>query len=100
MTAFKNLSVSVNWCPVVLPLHLGVDHSHDNQPSYCIVLPWLQAQCQEVRKRKELELQILTEAIRLWEGEDIKTLGSVLYMSQAMVQNHGCEVRQHKDLNS
>lgn len=59
---------------------------------------WLQAQCQEVRKRKELELQILTEAIRLWEGEDIKTLGSVLYMSQAMVQNHGCEVRQHKDL--
>jgi len=28
MTAFKNLSVSVN-----LPLQLGVDHSHDNQPS-------------------------------------------------------------------
>uniref|UniRef100_A0A672SFM1 Rho guanine nucleotide exchange factor 7-like n=1 Tax=Sinocyclocheilus grahami TaxID=75366 RepID=A0A672SFM1_SINGR len=49
----------------------------------------LSAQCQEVRKRKELELQILTETIRLWEGEDIKTLGSVLYMSQALVQNHG-----------
>lgn len=46
-----------------------------------------------MRKRKELELQILTEMIRLWEGEDIKTLGSVLYMSQAMVQNPGCEVR-------
>lgn len=54
---------------------------------------WLQAQCQEVRKRKELELQILTETIQLWEGEDIKTLGSVIYMSQAMVQNLGCEVR-------
>ncbi|XP_056097049.1 rho guanine nucleotide exchange factor 7a isoform X1 [Rhinichthys klamathensis goyatoka] len=58
----------------------------------------LSAQCQEVRKRKELELQILTEAIRLWEGEDIKTLGSVLYMSQAMVQNHGCEEKHERYL--
>ncbi|KAK0141405.1 Rho guanine nucleotide exchange factor 7 [Merluccius polli] len=51
----------------------------------------LSAQCQEVRKRKELELQILTEAIRLWEGDDIRTLGSVLYMSQAMVHSPGAE---------
>ena len=51
-----------------------------------------QAQCQEVRKRKELELQILTEAIRSWEGEDIKTLGSVLYMSQVLIQCAGSEV--------
>ncbi|XP_058643872.1 rho guanine nucleotide exchange factor 7a isoform X3 [Onychostoma macrolepis] len=58
----------------------------------------LSAQCQEVRKRKELELQILTEAIRLWEGEDIKTLGSVLYMSQAMVQNYGCEDKHERYL--
>uniref|UniRef100_A0A673L187 Rho guanine nucleotide exchange factor 7-like n=1 Tax=Sinocyclocheilus rhinocerous TaxID=307959 RepID=A0A673L187_9TELE len=58
----------------------------------------LSAQCQEVRKRKELELQILTETIRLWEGEDIKTLGSVLYMSQAMVQNHGCEDKHERYL--
>ncbi|XP_077073205.1 rho guanine nucleotide exchange factor 7a isoform X1 [Siphateles boraxobius] len=58
----------------------------------------LSAQCQEVRKRKELELQILNEAIRLWEGEDIKTLGSVLYMSQAMVQNHGCEEKHERYL--
>lgn len=49
-------------------------------------------QCQEVRKRKELELQILTESIRLWEGDDIKTLGSVLYMSQVLVQSPGSEV--------
>lgn len=54
--------------------------------------PPLQAQCQEVRKRKELELQILTESIRLWEGDDIKTLGSVLYMSQVLVQSPGSEV--------
>lgn len=51
-------------------------------------------QCQEVRKRKELELQILTESIRLWEGDDIKTLGSVLYMSQVLVQSPGSEVSQ------
>ncbi|CAL9690021.1 unnamed protein product [Knipowitschia caucasica] len=46
----------------------------------------LSSHCQEVRKRKELELQILTESIRLWEGDDIKTLGSVLFMSQVLVQ--------------
>ncbi|OXB60597.1 hypothetical protein ASZ78_007461 [Callipepla squamata] len=51
----------------------------------------LSAQCQEVRKRKELELQILTEAIRCWEGEDIKTLGNVIYMSQVMIQCAGSE---------
>lgn len=45
-----------------------------------------------MRKRKELELQILTESIRLWEGDDIKTLGSVLYMSQVLVQSPGSEV--------
>lgn len=57
------------------------------------VFPYVcQAQCQEVRKRKELELQILTEAIRCWEGEDIKTLGNVIYMSQVMIQCAGSEV--------
>lgn len=57
-----------------------------------------QAQCQEVRKRKELELQILTEAIRSWEGDDITTLGSVVYMSQVMVQCAGSEVRRARVL--
>nr|KAF6427157.1 Rho guanine nucleotide exchange factor 7 [Rousettus aegyptiacus] len=52
----------------------------------------LSAQCQDVRKRKELELQILTEAIRNWEGDDIKTLGNVIYMSQVMIQCTGSEV--------
>ena len=36
-------------------------------------------------KRKELELQILTGAIRSWEGDNIKTLGSVVYMSQVLI---------------
>lgn len=53
-----------------------------------------QAQCQDVRKRKELELQILTEAIRSWEGDDIKTLGNVIYMSQVLIQCAGSEVLQ------
>nr|XP_008540113.1 PREDICTED: rho guanine nucleotide exchange factor 7 isoform X3 [Equus przewalskii] len=58
----------------------------------------LSAQCQEVRKRKELELQILTEAIRSWEGDDIKTLGNVVYMSQVMIQCAGSEEKNERYL--
>ncbi|XP_058236461.1 rho guanine nucleotide exchange factor 7b isoform X2 [Hemibagrus wyckioides] len=58
----------------------------------------LSAQCQEVRKRKELELQILTEPVRGWEGEGIKTLGNVLYMSQVLMQNHGSEEKNERYL--
>ncbi|XP_069492868.1 rho guanine nucleotide exchange factor 7 isoform X2 [Ambystoma mexicanum] len=58
----------------------------------------LSAHCQEVRKRKELELQILTEAIRCWEGEDIKTLGNVIYMSQVMIQCAGSEEKNERYL--
>uniref|UniRef100_A0A6I8NLJ7 Rho guanine nucleotide exchange factor 7 n=1 Tax=Ornithorhynchus anatinus TaxID=9258 RepID=A0A6I8NLJ7_ORNAN len=58
----------------------------------------LSGQCQEVRKRKELELQILTEAIRCWEGDDIKTLGNVIYMSQVMIQCAGNEEKNERYL--
>lgn len=51
-----------------------------------------QSQCQELRKRKQLELQILSESIQRWEGEDIKTMGNIIYMSQVMVQSGGSEV--------
>uniref|UniRef100_A0A8C4IWD6 Osteoclast-stimulating factor 1 n=1 Tax=Dicentrarchus labrax TaxID=13489 RepID=A0A8C4IWD6_DICLA len=50
------------------------------------------AQCLEVRKKKDLELQILTEPIRNWEGDDIRTLGPVLHMSQATVHTQSCQV--------
>ncbi|XP_005750551.1 rho guanine nucleotide exchange factor 7-like isoform X1 [Pundamilia nyererei] len=50
----------------------------------------LSAQCKEVRKKKELVLQILTEPIRNWEGDDIRTLGPVLHMSQAAVHSQNC----------
>nr|XP_009912400.1 PREDICTED: rho guanine nucleotide exchange factor 6 [Haliaeetus albicilla] len=52
----------------------------------------LVSQCQELRKRKQLELQILSESIQRWEGEDIKTMGNIIYMSQVMVQCGGSEV--------
>ncbi|XP_036315168.1 rho guanine nucleotide exchange factor 7 isoform X8 [Pipistrellus kuhlii] len=58
----------------------------------------LSAQCQDVRKRKELELQILNEAIRSWEGDDIKTLGNVIYMSQVMIQCAGSEEKNERYL--
>ncbi|XP_051761302.1 rho guanine nucleotide exchange factor 7a isoform X1 [Ctenopharyngodon idella] len=82
-----------------LERHMEEGHPDRTEIQKCMTaFKNLSAQCQEVRKRKELELQILTEAIRLWEGEDIKTLGSVLYMSQAMVQNHGCEEKHERYL--
>ncbi|XP_060040190.1 rho guanine nucleotide exchange factor 7 isoform X2 [Erinaceus europaeus] len=58
----------------------------------------LSAQCQEVRKRKELELQILTEAIRSWEGDDIKSLGAVIHMSQVLIQCGGSEEKSERYL--
>uniref|UniRef100_A0A8D3ECU4 Osteoclast-stimulating factor 1 n=1 Tax=Scophthalmus maximus TaxID=52904 RepID=A0A8D3ECU4_SCOMX len=51
----------------------------------------LAAQCLEVRKKKDLELQILTEPIRNWEGDDIRTLGPVQHMSQATVHTQDCQ---------
>ncbi|KAG8144646.1 hypothetical protein E2320_013116, partial [Naja naja] len=58
----------------------------------------LVSQCQEMRKRKQLELQILSETIQGWEGEDIRSMGSVLYMSQAMVQYGGNEEKEERYL--
>ncbi|XP_016110517.1 rho guanine nucleotide exchange factor 7-like isoform X2 [Sinocyclocheilus grahami] len=82
-----------------LERHMEEGHPDRTEIQKCMTaFKNLSAQCQEVRKRKELELQILTETIRLWEGEDIKTLGSVLYMSQALVQNHGCEDKHERYL--
>ncbi|CAH2315142.1 rho guanine nucleotide exchange factor 6 isoform X1 [Pelobates cultripes] len=56
----------------------------------------LVAQCQDTRKRKQLELQILSEPIQSWEGDDIKTLGSVIYMSQVLVQCGASEEKEER----
>lgn len=51
-----------------------------------------QTQCQDLRKRKNLELQILGEPVRGWEGDSMKTLGHVAYMSQVHMQSGTNEV--------
>uniref|UniRef100_A0A8C9Y627 Rho guanine nucleotide exchange factor (GEF) 7a n=1 Tax=Sander lucioperca TaxID=283035 RepID=A0A8C9Y627_SANLU len=82
-------------------LERHMEESHPDRPDIqkCMAsFKNLSAQCQEVRKRKELELQILTESIRLWEGDAIKTLGSVLYMSQVLVQSPGLEEKSERYL--
>lgn len=38
--------------------------------------------CTEVRKRKEMEYEIIHSTIKGWEGEEITLLGDVVYLSQ------------------
>uniref|UniRef100_A0A667X9R8 Rho guanine nucleotide exchange factor (GEF) 7b n=1 Tax=Myripristis murdjan TaxID=586833 RepID=A0A667X9R8_9TELE len=63
-----------------------LDRHMEVSPRLCLC-----SQCQEVRKKKDLELQILTEPIRNWEGDDIKTLGPVLHMAQTIVHTQSCQ---------
>ncbi|XP_059858324.1 rho guanine nucleotide exchange factor 6 isoform X1 [Delphinus delphis] len=79
-------------------------HMEDTHPDHqdilkaIIAFKTLMAQCQDLRKRKQLELQILSEPIQAWEGEDIKTLGNVIFMSQVMVQYGTCEEKEERYL--
>ncbi|XP_040855360.1 rho guanine nucleotide exchange factor 6 isoform X5 [Ochotona curzoniae] len=79
-------------------------HMEDTHPDHqdilkaIIAFKTLMGQCQDLRKRKQLELQILSEPIQAWEGEDIKTLGNVLFMSQVMVQFGMCEEKEERYL--
>ncbi|KPP72703.1 rho guanine nucleotide exchange factor 7-like, partial [Scleropages formosus] len=89
---------NVSWCAAS---NEERSEHHPDRPDIqkCMtVFKSLSAQCQEVRKRKELELQILSESIRCWEGEDIRTLGAVLHMSQVTVHNYGNEERGERYL--
>ncbi|XP_062939147.1 rho guanine nucleotide exchange factor 6 isoform X1 [Cynocephalus volans] len=79
-------------------------HMEDTHPDHqdilkaIIAFKALMGQCQDLRKRKQLELQILSEPIQAWEGEDIKTLGNVIFMSQVMVQYGTCEEKEERYL--
>ncbi|XP_004410534.1 PREDICTED: rho guanine nucleotide exchange factor 6 isoform X1 [Odobenus rosmarus divergens] len=79
-------------------------HMEDTHPDHqdilkaIIAFKTLMGQCQDLRKRKQLELQILSEPIQAWEGESIKTLGNVLFMSQVMVQHGTCEEKEERYL--
>ncbi|KAL4631661.1 rho guanine nucleotide exchange factor 6-like [Arapaima gigas] len=46
----------------------------------------LVTQCHELRKRKTLELQILSEPLRGWEGESMRSLGHVIHTSHVHLQ--------------
>lgn len=88
------LSLSVILWPVFLYHCFTVSIRNDVTEllNACSVFLCPQAQCKEIRKKKELVLQILTEPIRNWEGDDIRTLGPVLHMSQAAVRSQNCQV--------
>ncbi|XP_006924258.2 rho guanine nucleotide exchange factor 6 [Pteropus alecto] len=81
-------------------------HMEDTHPDHqdilkaIIAFKTLMGQCQDLRKRKQLELQILSEPIQAWEGEDIKTLGNVIFMSQVMVQYGTCEEEEMRCLGT
>ncbi|XP_017369632.1 rho guanine nucleotide exchange factor 6 isoform X8 [Cebus imitator] len=79
-------------------------HMEDTHPDHqdilkaIVAFKTLMGQCQDLRKRKQLELQILSEPIQAWEGEDIKNLGNVIFMSQVMVQYGTCEEKEERYL--
>ncbi|XP_046895922.1 rho guanine nucleotide exchange factor 6 isoform X1 [Hypomesus transpacificus] len=54
--------------------------------------------CQDLRRRKNLELQILSEPVRGWEGDSMRTLGSVAYMSQVHMQTGANEDKEERYL--
>ncbi|NXI38184.1 ARHG6 factor, partial [Galbula dea] len=80
-----------------LERHMEEAHSdHEEVVRAITSFKALVSQCQELRKRKQLELQILSESIQRWEGEDIKTMGNIIYMSQVMVQCGGSEEKEER----
>lgn len=82
-----------------LERHMEDTHlDHQDILKAIIAFKTLMGQCQDLRKRKQLELQILSEPIQAWEGESIKTLGNVLFMSQVMVQYGTCEEKEERYL--
>ncbi|XP_061900098.1 rho guanine nucleotide exchange factor 6-like isoform X2 [Entelurus aequoreus] len=58
----------------------------------------LVVQCQDLRKRKNLELQILSETVRGWDGDSMKSLGHVVYMSQVHLRSGSSEDKDERYL--
>lgn len=50
--------------------------------------------CNETRKRKEMELEMLTGTIEGWEGESITALGNVILMTQVFVEKENVERKE------
>uniref|UniRef100_A0A8D3E2B2 Osteoclast-stimulating factor 1 n=1 Tax=Scophthalmus maximus TaxID=52904 RepID=A0A8D3E2B2_SCOMX len=79
-------------------------HVEESHPDYTdivkatAVFRGLVTQCQDLRKRKNLELQILSEPVRGWEGDAMKSLGHVAYMSQVHLRNGSSEEKEERYL--
>uniref|UniRef100_A0A8C7TPW2 Osteoclast-stimulating factor 1 n=1 Tax=Oncorhynchus mykiss TaxID=8022 RepID=A0A8C7TPW2_ONCMY len=79
-------------------------HMEEAHPDYSDILKVtvafksLVTQCQDLRKRKNLELQILSEPVRGWEGDSMKSLGHVAYMSLVHMQNGTNEEKEERYL--
>lgn len=50
------------------------------------VLQIIALSCNEVRKKKEMEMQMLTGDIDGWKGEPVSTLGNLVHMGQVFVE--------------
>ncbi|KAF3694044.1 Rho guanine nucleotide exchange factor 6 Rac/Cdc42 guanine nucleotide exchange factor 6 [Channa argus] len=82
-----------------LERHVEEAHpDHTNIVKVTAAFKSLVTQCQELRKRKNLELQILSEPVRGWEGDSMKSLGHVAYMSQVHVKNGSSEEKEERYL--
>ncbi|KAI5630069.1 rho guanine nucleotide exchange factor 6 isoform X2 [Silurus asotus] len=77
-------------------------HVEEAHPDYSDILKAniafknLVTQCQELRKRKDLEVQILSEPVRGWDGDSIRSLGQVSYMSLVHVQSSSSEDKEER----
>uniref|UniRef100_A0A8C1K772 Rac/Cdc42 guanine nucleotide exchange factor (GEF) 6 n=1 Tax=Cyprinus carpio TaxID=7962 RepID=A0A8C1K772_CYPCA len=77
-------------------------HVEEAHPDYSDILKAtvafknLVTQCQDLRKRKNLELQILSEPVRGWEGDSMKSLGQVVYTSQVHIQSSLNEEKEER----
>ncbi|KAJ3587340.1 hypothetical protein NHX12_010938 [Muraenolepis orangiensis] len=75
-------------------------HVEDAHPDYGDIVKATAAfrnlvtQCHDLRKRKNLELQILSEPVRGWEGDSMKSLGTVAYMSTVHTQSGPSEDKE------
>uniref|UniRef100_A0A4W5PGF3 Rac/Cdc42 guanine nucleotide exchange factor (GEF) 6 n=1 Tax=Hucho hucho TaxID=62062 RepID=A0A4W5PGF3_9TELE len=79
-------------------------HMEEAHPDYSDILKVtvafksLVTHCQDLRKRKNLELQILSEPVKGWEGDSMKSLGHVAYMSLVHMQNGTNEEKEERYL--
>lgn len=55
------------------------------------------SECAKIRRQKELELEVLTAAIRDWEGEHIAALGEVLHLGAVSIVVPATAVAERKD---